>query len=196
MAQRLHRGRLQWSIRGLAIIAPLAAAAGIALGVLPLRQQRNGDSGVVRRMATEMPRYDSGIQQAVHATFVGNRQPALGQPADLMLVVTSGSADVNVRAEISVPEHATFEKGPSRWEGTLSELEQAEIPVSVALPGDHGAFVHAQITAVLPDGREFTTGTAVYVDPGDPDHPVAEHRTLIEPDGRPLEVVIDRPSDR
>lgn len=196
MPQRRHRGILRFCARSLLLIVPLTAVAAIALGIVALHQQPAAEASVVRHMTSEMPKLDVGVQQAVHATFTGDRHPALGEPAELRLVVTSGASGVAVRTDIKAPVQATLGKGPISWEGKLSELEVAEIPVSVTLPGDRGGFVRAEIIAQLPDGREIRTATAVYVDPGAPDTPAPEAKTLTEPDGRTLDVVVYRPSDR
>ena len=80
--------------------------------------------------------------------------------------------------------------------GELDYEQVAEIPVSVLLPGDKGGFVRAEIHTVLPNGQEFQSATSVYVDPGAPDGLVPEARTLVEPDGTTLDVVIYRPTNQ
>ena len=182
-------------MRSLLRFAPLILVAAALFVIIPTLKQ-NPASNVVIRKATEMPRMDVGVQLPIHATFTGQRTPAVGQPAELTLVLTSGAADARVRAAITAPASASFGKSPAAWEGTLGALDQAEIPVSVILDGDRGGFVHADITTVLPDGREFTSGTAVFVDPGEPDNPLPEHKTLTEPDGRTLDVVVYRPNNQ
>lgn len=194
MPQRRHRTILRLSSRSLFVILPLAAIGAAALGVVAFSGDPSAENGVIRHKVAEMPKLDVGVQQAVHATFTGNRTPDVGSPADLRLVVTSGSADVRVHAEIHPPAQAVLQKGLSRWEGTLSEREAAEIPVSVALDGERGGFVRAEITAQLPDGREIRSATAVYVDPGTPDNPAPQPKTLVEPDGSKLDVVVYRPA--
>ncbi len=196
MPQSRRRMGLRLSVWSLLIIGPLGLAGAIAAGVLPLGQRPAKGVSVIRHKASEMPKLDVGVQQAVHATFVGDRNPAVGSPANLRLVVTSGAPDVGVTAEIKLPARGIMERGLSKWEGTLSKLETAEIPLSVLLPDDRGGFVRAEITALLPDGREIRSATAVYVDPGAPDNPAPEAKTLTEPDGRTLDVVVYRPAGR
>lgn len=182
-------------MRGLLRYAPLIVVVAALIAIIPTLRH-NPAPGVAIHKATEMPRLDVGVQLPVHATFAGNRTPAVGQPAELMLVLTSGAADANVQATITAPASASLGKSPANWRGTLGALDQAEIPVSVVLQGDRGGFVHAEISTVLPDGREYTSRTAVFVDPGQPDNPLPEHKTLTEPDGRTLDVVVYRPNNQ
>jgi hypothetical protein len=196
MPQSRHRTILRLSGRSLFFIAPLAAIGAAAFGIVPFLHDPGAETSVVRRTVAEMPKLDLGVQQAVHATWIGDRNPAVGSPADLKLVVTSGSDEVLVRAEIRPPAQAVLQKGPGTWEGTLSDREAAEIPVSVVLAGDQGGFVRAEITAQLPDGREIRSATAVYVDPGTPDNPAPQPKTLVEQDGQLLDVVVYRPASR
>jgi len=179
------------------VLLPLVAAAALALAA-PSRPVRTsgGEDLVVRRMASEMPRLDLGVRQAVHVTFTGDREPALGEPAQLEVVITSGAADADIEAEVVVPAGAVIAGGLARWTGRLGYQEVAAVPVAVALAGDQGAFVRAQVTTRLPDGEVFTSATSVYVDPGAPDSPKPEERTLIGMNGEPIPVVIHRNRDQ
>jgi hypothetical protein len=188
MSRSRHRHTLPARPRRLWVLVPVIALAAAALlgGYL---QHRGGDAVVIRTVS-EMPKLDVGVELAVHATFVGDRTPAVGQPADLRLVVTSGATGAQISARVLTPDGAALEKGMAHWEGQLDYEQQAEIPVSVVLPGDHGGFVRAEITTVLPDGQQFVNATSVYVDPGQPDSPLPVDRTLIEPDGSRLNVSV------
>jgi hypothetical protein len=196
MPQSRHRTILRLSGRSPYFIVPLIAIGATALGIIALLHGPAAENGVVRRTVAEMPKLDLGVEQAVHATFVGDRSPAVGQSADLRLIVTSSSEDVRVRAEIHPPAQAVLQKGLSTWDGTLSQREAVEIPVSVTLDGDKGGFVRAEITAQLPDGREIRSATAIFVDPGSPDNPAPQPKTLVEKDGQLLDVVVYRPAGR
>jgi hypothetical protein len=173
----------------LVLFLPVLAVAATLLGAGLYLQQR-ADGSVVRRTAAEMPMLDVGVRQAVHATFAGDRQPVVGRPADLRLVLTSGADGAQIQARVAVPEGAALSKGMSRWEGSLDYQQVVEIPVSIVLPGDRGAFIGAEITTRLPDGRLLNSATSVYVDPGAPDSRPPEARTLIQENGEPLDVVI------
>jgi hypothetical protein len=196
MSKNRHRAAFLPRTRSLGIILPGIALAAILLGAVPWLERRAADESVIYRTVTELPKLDTGVRQAVHATFVGDTKPALGQPASLKLVVTSGANGAEVRTHIAMPEGAALSKGYRDWDGRLDYEQAAEIPVSVLLPGDRGGFVRAEVSTVLPNGQEFRSATAVYVDPGDPDSPVPEPVTLIEPDGSTLDVVIYRPSNQ
>jgi hypothetical protein len=137
-----------------------------------------------------MPNLDTGVRQAVHVTFIGDRLPSVGRPANLKLVVTSGATGAVVQARIMTPQGATISTGRSDWEGQLDYREVAEIPVSVVFPTDKGGFVRGEAITRMPDGQVFRTATAVYVDPGGSDTQIPEPRTLIEPDGSRLDVVV------
>lgn len=179
------------------LLLPLVAAGALVLAA-PSRPVRTagGEDLVVRRTASEMPRLDLGVRQAVHVTFTGDREPAVGEPARLEVVITSGAAAADIEAEVVAPAGAVITGGLARWSGRLGYEEVAAIPVAVVLPGDQGAFVRAQITTRLPDGEVFTSATAVYVDPGAPDSPAPEERTLIGMNGEPVPVVIHRNRDQ
>jgi hypothetical protein len=147
-------------------------------------------SRVMLRTATEMPNLDTGVRQAVHVTFTGDRLPALGQPANLKFVVTSGTPGAEVQARITTPLGATISTGRSSWDGRLDYQQVVEIPVSVIFPTDKGGFVRGEVITRMPDGQLFRNATAVYVDPGASDTQIPEPRTLIEPDGSRLDVVV------
>jgi hypothetical protein len=123
-------------------------------------------------------------------TFVGDRQPALGQAAGLRMVVTSSARDASVQTRIVAPNGAEISAGRADRNGSLAYQQAAEIPVSVTFPGDKGGFVHREVVTTLSDGQTFRTATSVYVDPGMPDTPPPEPRTLINPDGSRLDVVV------
>jgi hypothetical protein len=152
--------------------------------------KHRADSRVVLRMAAEMPNLDTGVRQAVHVTFIGDRLPGVGQPANLKFVVTSGAAGAEVQARIAAPQGASISMGRSVWDGRLDYQQVAEIPVSVVFPGDKGGFVRGEVITTMPDGQVFRNATAVYVDPGVSDTQIPEPRTLIEPDGSTLDVVV------
>lgn len=187
MSRSRHRFLLQARPRRLFVLVPVVAVSAALLGVY---WQQRDDDAVVYRMATEMPKLDVGVRLAVHATFDGDRQPAVGQPADLRLVLTSGVSGAQVQARVVTPEGASLSKGMARWEGELDYEQVAEVPVSVVLPGDRGGFVRAEITTRVPDGQVFTNATSIYVDPGTPDGPVPQDRTLIAADGTRLDVTV------
>jgi hypothetical protein len=172
-----------------AIGALLAAQSG------SMRLPAAGDR-VIRHVASEMPRLDVGVRQAVHVTFTGDREPAVGEPAQLRAVITSGAADADIEAELIAPTGAAITGGLARWSGRLDYQEVVEIPVAVVLPGDEGAFVRVQVLTRLADGQEFTSATSVYVDPGAPDSPAPVERTLIGLDGESVPVVIHRNRDQ
>jgi hypothetical protein len=158
-------------------------------GLPPILKHR-AESRVVLRTATEMPNLDTGVRQAVHVTFIGDRLPGVGQAAGLKFVVTSGAAGAAVQARIAVPAGATISTGRSSWSGRLDYQQVAEIPVSVVFPADKGGFVQGEVITTMPDGQVFRNATAVYVDPGVSDTQIPEPRTLIEPDGSKLDVVV------
>lgn len=172
---------------GVLLLAGLAAVA--AIGARPALRQWN-ESRVVIRQADAMPRLDSGVAQPVHVTFVGDRQPALGQAAGLRMVVTSSARDASVQTRIVAPNGAEISAGRADWNGSLAYQQAAEIPVSVTFPGDKGGFVRGEVVTTLADGQTFRTATSVYVDPGMPDTAPPEERTLINPDGSRLDVVV------
>jgi hypothetical protein len=116
-------------------------------------------------------------------------------PAELRVVLTSGAAGAEVEVTVVPPAGAAVAGGMTQWSGRLDYLEVAEIPVSVVLPGDQGAFVRAEVLTRLPDGQTFDNATSVYVDPGAPDSPVPEERTLIGPNGERFPVVITKNPD-
>lgn len=146
--------------------------------------------GVVRRMASSMPRLDVGVRQAVHVTFAEYEKPAVGMPAELRVVLTSGAAEAEVEVRVLPPAGAAVAAGLDRWDGRLAYQEVVEIPVSVTLPGEQGGFVRAEVATRLPDGQTYTNATSIYVDPGAPDSPAPEPRTLIGLNGEPIPVVI------
>lgn len=170
----------------LAVLALVAAAV-----LLPILRPRAAGR-VVRHAATEMPNLDTGVRQAVHVTFAGDPRPRIGRPAELRFVVTSGVADAEVQARLAAPQGATISAGRSDWSGQLGYGQVAEIPVSVTFSGDKGGFVRGEVITRLPDGQVFRNATAVYVDPGDPDTRTPQPRTLIEPDGSRLDVLVYR----
>ncbi len=157
------------------------------LGSLPA----SGDL-VMRRMTSSMPRLDVGVRQAVHVTFAEFEKPAVGMPAQLRVVLTSGAAEAEVEVRAIAPVGATVTGGLTLWSGRLAYQEVVEIPVAVVLPGDQGAFVRAEVTTRLPDGQTFQNATSVFVDPGTPDSPAPESRTLVGPNGEPIPVVITK----
>jgi len=187
MSRSRHRFTLRARPRRIVVLVPVVALAAALLGTYLVQRD---DDAVVYRTATEMPKLDTGVRLAVHATFAGDRQPAVGQPADLRLVLTSGVSGAQVQARVVTPDGATLSKGASRWEGELDYQQVAEIPVSVLMTGDRGGFVRAEVTTRMPDGQVFTSGTSVFVDPGTSDHAVSEERTLIQPDGTRLDVAV------
>ena len=139
-----------------------------------------------------MPRLDVGVRQAVHVTFAEYVKPAIGMPAELRIVLTSGAAEAEVDVQAIAPAGAAVAGGLSRWSGRLAYQEVVEIPVAVVLPGDQGGFVRAEVTTRLPDGQVFHNATSVFVDPGAPDSPAPESRTLIGKNGEPIPVVITK----
>ena len=189
MSQDVHRVRFLASPLGRATIVAVTLAIVAVVGLSPSLKNR-ADSGVVFRTATEMPNLDTGVGQAVHVTFTGDRQPGVGQPANLKFVVTSGATGVAVQARIAAPEGAVVSTGRSSWDGRLDFRQVAEIPVSVVFPTDKGGFVRGEVITTMPDGQVFRNATAVYVDPGVSDTQIPEPRTLIEPDGSRLDVVV------
>lgn len=150
---------------------------------------------VMRRTASAMPRLDVGIRQAVHVTFAEYEKPAVGMPAQLRVVLTSGAAEAEVEVRAIVPPGAAVAGGLTQWSGRLAYQEVVEIPVAVVLPSDQGAFVRAEVTTRLPDGQTFQNATSVFVDPGTPDSPAPESRTLVGPNGEPIPVVIYKNPD-
>lgn len=152
-------------------------------------QHRAADRVVIHQV-TAMPNLDTGVRQAVHVTFTGERAPGIGQAANLSFVVTSGTAGAAVQARIVAPQGATISSGRSNWEGRLEYQQAAEIPVSVVFPADKGGFVRGEVVTTMPDGQVFRNATAVYVDPGVSDTQIPEPRTLVEPDGSKLDVVV------
>lgn len=183
--------------RSLPLVASVLALAGIAAIVVLSVPGRGGEDGLVqRRMAMEMPPLDTGIAQVVHATFVGDRRPSLGQAAEMRLVLTSAVPDLDVSAKLDAPSGADLTGGLASWNGTMGRLEVVEIPVNVRMDGDRGGFVRAEIVGRTADGREYRSATACYVDPGESDSPEPEAKTLIEPDGTKLDIVVHKPSDR
>ncbi|MBM3287635.1 MAG: hypothetical protein FJY88_09860, partial [Candidatus Eisenbacteria bacterium] len=106
--------------RLLAFGAPVLALAGIAAIVALSVPGRDGeDSLVQRRMAMEMPPLDTGIAQVVHATFVGDRRPSLGQTAEMRLVLTSAVSDLEVSAKFNAPEDGELTGGLASWNGKM-----------------------------------------------------------------------------
>jgi hypothetical protein len=146
-------------------------------------------------MATVMPPLDTGVQQVVHVTFAEYEKPAVGMPAHLRVVLTSGSQEADVELRVIPPAGAAVAAGLERWSGRLDYLQVAEIPFSVTLPGEQGAFVRAEVDTRLPDGQKFTNATSIYVDPGAPDSPAPESRTLIGMNGEEIPVVIYKNPD-
>ncbi len=189
MSQNVHRVAFLAGPRGRAAIVTVALALVAVVGLPPILKHR-ADSRVVFRTVTEMPNLDTGVRQAVHVTFIGDRLPGVGQPANLKFVVTSGAAGAEVQALVTPPNGAAISKGRSSWEGRLDYGQVAEIPVSVVFPTDKGGFVRGEVITTMPDGQVFRNATAVYVDPGVSDTQIPEARTLIEPDGSTLDVVV------
>jgi len=189
VSQDGYRVAFLTSPRGRAAIVAVALALVAVVGLPPILKHR-ADSRVVLRTATEMPNLDTGVRQAVHVTFTGDRLPGVGQAANLKFVVTSGAAGAEVQARIAAPRGATISTGRSSWDGRLDYQQVAEIPVSVVFPTDKGGFVRGEVITTLPDGQVFSTATAVYVDPGVSDTQIPEPQTLIEPDGSTLDVVV------
>ncbi len=189
MSQNVRRIAVLAGPRRWVAFAAVALVVAVIIGLPPLLDHQAGRRVVVRSV-TEMPKLDTGVRQAVHVTFAGDRQPTLGQPASLRFVVTSGAPDAEIEARITPPAGATVTAGRASWEGRLAYQQAAEIPVSVVFPGDRGGFVRGEVITRLPDGQLFRNATAVYVDPGASDTQVPEARTLIEPDGSRLDVVV------
>jgi hypothetical protein len=179
-----RRLALRW---GALLLTGLAAVAVVS--ARPAFRQWN-ESRVVIRPADAMPRLDTGVAQPVHVTFVGDRQPAVGQSAGLKLVVTSGAPDAMVRTRVAAPSGASISSGRADWDGHLAYQQVAEIPVAVTFAGDKGGFVYGEVVTTLADGQTFRSATSVYVDPGTPDTPPPEPRTLVNPDGSRLDVVV------
>jgi hypothetical protein len=166
------------------------AIAGTAVaGLQPLLAKRAARH-VAIHAAAEMPNLDTGVRQPVHVTFIGDRLPGVGQVANLKFVVTSGATGADIQARIVTPGGAVVSTGLSNWEGHLEYQQAAEIPVGVTFAGDKGGFVRGEVITRLPDGQTFKNATAVYVDPGRPDTTPPEARTLTEPDGSKLDVVV------
>jgi hypothetical protein len=186
-------GRKRWNPARIRLFLGLPVVVALVL-VLGARTRpaapRGAGDGVVRRMVSAMPRLDVGVRQAVHVTFAEYEKPAVGTPAQLKVVLTSGAADAEVEVRVFPPAGAAVTAGMESWSGRLAYQEQVEIPVSVALPDEQGAFVRAEVAARLPDGQTFTNATSVYVDPGAPDSPAPEPRTLIGMNGEQIPVVI------
>jgi hypothetical protein len=189
VSQDVHRVAFLASPRGRVALVAMALAFLAAVGLHPVMKHR-ADNRVVFRTATEMPKLDTGVRQAVHVTFTGDRLPAVGHAANLKFVVTSGAAGAQVQARIVAPQEATIALGRSNWGGRLDYAQVAEIPVSVVFPTDKGGFVRGEVITTLPDGQVFSNATAVYVDPGVSDTQTPEPQTLIEPDGSTLDVVV------
>ena len=181
------------ALRSLVLLLPSLIAlafmrdAPFNAGALPA----SGDP-VMRHMVSAMPRLDVGVRQAVHVTFGEFEKPAIGMPAQLRIVLTSGAAEAEVEVQAIAPAGASISGGLTRWSGRLAYEEVVEIPVAVVLPGDQGAFVRAEVTTRLPDGQTFQNATSVFVDPGAPDSPAPEPRTLIGKNGEPIPVVITK----
>lgn len=189
MSQDVHRVAFLASPRGRVALMAVALALLGVVGLPPVMKHWS-DNRVVFRTAAEMPKLDTGVRQAVHVTFIGDRLPAVGHAANLKFVVTSGATGAEVQARIVAPQEATIALGRSSWDGRLDYAQVAEIPVSVVFPADKGGFVRGEVITTLPDGQVFSNATAVYVDPGVSDTQIPEPQTLIEPDGSTLDVVV------
>jgi hypothetical protein len=189
VSQDVHRIAFLAGPRKWAALVTVALVLVAIVGLPPMIRHQAENRVVIHRV-TEMPNLDTGVRQAVHVTFTGNRQPNVGQAADLKFVVTSGAPGAEVQARITVPAGATISTGRSSWEGQLDYEQVAEIPVSVLFPTSKGGFVHGEVTTRLPDGKIFRNATAVFVDPGASNTQIPEPRTLIEPDGSRLDVVV------
>jgi len=193
--RRLASRRKRWNpaLRSLVLLLPVVAALALVLDAPSrLAPRPAGDDGVVRRVASDLPRLDVGVRQAVHVTFAEYEKPAVGMPAHLRVVLTSGAAEAEVEVRVIPPAGAAVAGGLDRWSGRLGYQEVVEIPVSVALPGEQGGFVRTEVATRLPDGQTFTNATSIYVDPGAPDSPAPESRTLIGMNGETIPVVIHK----